>query len=130
MPLTYDIDAARRLVLITATGAPVPNEWFETMEAVTADARYEPGFDILYDRRNLDHTPDTMYVRAWVFRHADLMKETGDGKLAVVVDQPVVYGMIRMASAFAETAGATVNVFWNLDEALMWLGRSSESSVA
>ena len=130
MTISYDIDVARRLVRLTLEGPADPAEWFAVMEAATKDPRYEPGFDFLYDRTATDHIPDAMYVRAWVFRHAAMMKQTGLGRLAVIVSQPVVYGMLRMASVFAESAGVAVTVFWTEGEALAWLSRASDVPVA
>jgi hypothetical protein len=92
--------------------------------------RLGPDFDVLYDRSQIDQIPDAMHVRAWVLRHAEMMKLIGYPRLAVVVSEPVVYGMIRMASVFAERSGATVNVFWTERAALAWLGHDSSSSAA
>ncbi len=130
MPLVYDIDPSRRLVTLRPEGYPPPDEWFATITKAVADPRFAPGFDFLYDRSGVDHIPDAMYVRAWVFRHAAMMKEVDGGRLAVVVTQPVVYGMIRMASAFADSAGVRVDAFWTEAEALRWLGHDSAASVA
>jgi hypothetical protein len=130
MPLAYSIDRERRLVLITGEAVATPEEWFDMMAEAVADPRYKPGFDFLYDRTKVTHVPDAMYVRAWVFRHAQMMNKAGGGRLAVVVGEPVIYGMIRMASVYAERAGASVAVFWSEREALEWLGRDSTSSVA
>ena len=130
MSLTYDVNVPERLVILRAAAYSAPDEWFEVMAAAIADPRFGPGFDFLYDRRRVDHVPDAMYVRSWVFRHAEMMKPIGLPRLAVVVTQPVVYGMIRMASVFAESAGAAVDAFWTEREALEWLGRNPNTSAA
>ena len=104
-------------------GEPVVGEWLAALRAAVSDARYRPGFDILYDRTRLTHIPDANYLRTWLNGHARLMKEIGGPRLAVVVTEPVIYGMIRMASILAEDRGAVVNVFWNEKDALKWLGR-------
>jgi hypothetical protein len=117
------------LVLVSAHGAPEPNEWFDMLDVVAVDPRYELGFDFLYDRTGYTHIPDTMYVRAWVFRHASRMKAMQGGRLAVVVHESAVFGMMRMASAFADGVGTAIGVFRSEADALAWLERDLQPSV-
>ena len=121
MALSYDIDVRRSLVLLSAEGAPPREEWFEVLTTAFADPRYRPGFDLLYDRTRIDDTPSPAFVRSWIPRHAELMRRHGDGWLAVVVKSEVVYGMLLIASSFAECLGAAVQPFWSEEEALVWL---------
>lgn len=125
MALSFDVDESDGLVRLAAGSKPGVSEWFALMEAVAADARYRHGFDFIYDRTGVTDVPSATDVRTWIARHARMMRETGNGRLAIVVRQPVVYGMMRMASAFAETEGVLLAVFWSEREALTWLGRGS-----
>lgn len=130
MLLAYEIDVRRRLVIVSANGFALVDEWFATIEAACADPRCGAGFDVLYDRTRVAELPDARRVRAWAARHAKQVDELGLGRLAVVVTSPAVFGMVRMASVYAESAGAVVSVFWSETEALRWLGRDSGGSTA
>jgi hypothetical protein len=121
MPFTYEIDEGRRLVVMTADARATQDEWFETFDRVLEDPRFRPGFDFVYDRTNVAITPDALNVRSLVGRYLEVSRRAGGGRLAVVVDKTVAYGMVRMASAWTDTAGASVNAFRSMDEALFWL---------
>ncbi len=125
MPFTYRIDPAERLVRIDAEGEVSVDAWFAMIDEVRGDPRFGPGFDVLFDRTRLSHVPDVGYVRAWIDGQSLVMRETGARRLAVVVNEPVVYGMMRMAGSFAESLGFSLEPYWSEREALEALGRRS-----
>ena len=63
-------------------------------------------------------------------RYAGLVRINRCGRLAYVVTKPVIYGMFRLAAAFANGEGATVDAIRTLDEALTWLGRKTDAGDA
>ena len=130
MAITFTIDVARRLVLLRAESFSDQDEWFARFDEAVADPRFEPGFDFLYDRTTGPEIPDTELVRSWVLRHARRINGIGGGRLAVIVSEPAIYGMLRMASVFAESEGVRVGGFWSEAEALAWLSRDSGTSTA
>ncbi len=123
MPFRYTIDAAERLIRIDAEGDVSVDTWFAMIDDVRADERFASGFDLLFDRTKLSHVPDSVYVREWINRLRPVMRQMGARHLAIVVTEPVVYGMMRMASAFAEPGGFTLEPYWSEDDALAALGR-------
>ncbi len=122
MPITYDIDVERRLVRVVASGKPTAAEWLAAVDAALADPRFLPGFDCLYDRSRVGLVPDGLTLRRLAKDCAPALERFHGGRLAVVVSQPVVYGMMRMASVFAEALGLALDVFWTETAALAWLG--------
>lgn len=122
MPFTFTVDESRRLVRIAAEGEIHAGAWFATLTEAFADPRYHPGFDLLYDRTLLSNVPDTRTVRVWIDAQARAMRDAGAQRMAIVVSQPVVYGMMRMAGAFAESAGFWLKPYWTEAEALTGLG--------
>jgi hypothetical protein len=124
MGLRFEIDEGERLVRLRADVRPSLDEWFAVMDAVFADTRYRPGVDFLLDRTAVTDVPTSQTMREWMRRHAESMREQGSGRLAVVVSEPVVFGMMRMASVFAEEGGTALGVFWTEAEALAWFGRA------
>ncbi len=125
MPFTYEIDPAERLVRIDAEGDVSVDSWFAMIDDVRADERFTLGFDLLFDRTKLGHVPDAVYVREWIDRLRPVMREMNARHLAIVVTEPVVYGMMRMASAFAYRGGFSLDPYWSVEEALAALGRPS-----
>ena len=130
MPVTYTIDVARRLVLLRTEGRQDLDEWFARLDEAASHPEFGPGFSFLCDRTGTVDVPDAEMARAWATRYATRINQAGGGRLAVIVDQPVVYGMVRMAAIFAEIKGANVAVFYSAAEALEWLGRDSEIPAA
>jgi hypothetical protein len=62
-------------------------------------------------------------IRELADRMAPLAAERGE-RFAVVVAEPVQFGVIRMASVFAESHGIEVRLFEDLPTATAWLGSS------
>ncbi len=123
MPFYYRIDPAERLVYIDAEGDVSVDTWFAMIDDIRADERFGSGFDLLFDRTKLTHVPDADYVRIWINGLRPVMRQMGVGHLAIVVTEPVVYGMMRMASAFAYQGGFSLDPYWSVEEALTALGR-------
>jgi hypothetical protein len=124
MPHAYTIDETLSLVRVSGWGEVSFETYFGTLRRAFADPRYRPGFDVLYDRTGLDDIPDARRVRAWVETMAPVMRDARAGRLAVVVTMPVVYGMMRMAGAFADQLGYQLAPYWCEAEALEALGRA------
>jgi hypothetical protein len=59
---------------------------------------------------------------------ADMLGEYGrlfSRRVAIVVPEPLQYGLGRMMEVFAERHGIACQTFWGADEALAWLGVAS-----
>src|SRR5262249_25852248 len=125
MPFAYDIDEGRRLVRVTGSGEVTSEAWFGVLGAAFADPRYRAGFGLVFDRTTFTHIPDTIFVRQWIGGQARAMREAGARRMAIIVAEPVVYGMMRMASAYAESAGFTLEPYWSEAEALAALGHTA-----
>ena len=123
MSLRFNVDLVRRLILLTGEGVPTPADWQIALDLVAADPHFSPGFDVVYDRTRVVSNPDPSLVRQWVSQCAKDLRRVGAGRVAVVVAEPVAYGMMRMASVFAEGSGVVLAAFRSEREALEWLGR-------
>lgn len=122
--MRFEVDPRRRLVLLYADERPSIDEWFSVLERACEHPDFGPRYDFLFDRRKIETTPTSAMMRAWMRRHAEFARGHGNGRLAVVVSEPVIFGMMRMASVFAEEDGVALGVFWSVEEALAWLGHA------
>ena len=121
MPLHYDIDESARFVRFVAEAIPSRSEWKESFDAAFGDPRFRRGFGVLYDRRGVAEIPNPARLRQWMTRYARTFREYGTGRIAVVVDERVVFGMFRVAGVYAESEGVELGVFWSEAEAVTWL---------
>lgn len=122
MPLSYEIDAEARLVVL-ACGNTSLERWRDVMMAVFADARYQPGFSVFVDCRSATLAPSTNEVQGVIGFIRSHRAMLGQGRWAVIVEQPAGYGMARMAEAIAGVSSIELRAFRTPDEAHAWLAR-------
>ena len=77
----------------------------------------------LIDARNATTNLTAQQVRHLAHRAADMLSRVRLGPTAVVTNNDTVFGMARMYSVFAESAGAVVEVFRDIDAASRWLAQ-------
>jgi hypothetical protein len=127
MSLTYAIDPKRCRVLVKVTAKPTLEEFIALHESFLADPRFEPGMDILWDRRAYNDAPDTDYIRAVIAYWKANQARLGGGYVATVVPEgvPAAYGMARMAETLGRPEGE-LRAFNDVDEAIRWLDERFE----
>ena len=119
MPVTYAIDAGRRLVLTYVTGTVAVGEMFAYQDRLRGDPAFSPDFTNLMDFSGT--TPFT--ATAEEIRELAMRSPYGPGaRRAMVVDTNLHFGFARMVQVFAESRGVTIEVFRDRAEALAWLG--------
>ncbi len=126
MPYAFTILPTECLVRVSGSDALVPDEWAATLHLMRADPAYCVGFDIVFDATRLVRVPSAAEVRGWIDRHRAASARLGRCRVAVVVSTSAVYGMMRMAAAFADCAGLLVEPFRSVRDALEALGRDVE----
>ena len=121
MAFSYHIDPGRELVTIVGGDAPF-GAWQQMMLDLIGDPGYRPGFRILADHRGVRGvpTPEELFAgAAFVERH----RTSFDGcRWALVVSQTISFGMGRVAAVHFAEIGVRMQVFWDVDAALGWLG--------
>lgn len=131
MALLYSIDSRRRRVTVMATAQPTYEEFTALLGAIVRDADFEPGDDILWDRRSYRDIPTREYIEhivGWWQRH---LPQLGYGHIANVVPEGIAaaYGMARMAELMGRPEGH-LRAFNDLQEAIRWLDERFESDHA
>ena len=118
--ITYHIDPALRLVVVTYVGKVT----LATLAAAQAEARARPDFDpsfaLLFDYTQADASEiDTAAVK----RIAASTPFGPAAPRAFVVADEVGYGLVRMFRAYSELAGRgdMVEAFRDRDEAIRWI---------
>jgi hypothetical protein len=77
----------------------------------------------LIDARNATTNITAQEVRHLAHRAAGMLSRVRLGPTAIVTNNDLVFGMARMYSVFAESAGAVVEVFRDMEAASRWLAQ-------
>lgn len=131
MPLDYEIDHTRRVVIARGHGVLGEDDFFEYQKDVWSREEVR-GYDELVDMRAVDEvilpTSERMRALASLSAGHDIKRGTIQGantKLAVIAPQDFAYGLGRMYEAYRSfQPGSTkeVAVFRTAPEALAFLG--------
>ncbi len=120
MPHTYSICVEKRLVRVECKGPGSLAEGAGVLATVAEDPLFVPGFGLLVDVRECKAALSPQDVRAFV----DLLKalqKLRKSRMAIVTGTALYFGFGRMMAALSETAGITMKVFRDMDEALVWV---------
>jgi hypothetical protein len=118
MPISYQIDEARRLVLTTASGALTDSDILRLKARLVADPKRKPGMRELSDVRSIDRLEVTADgVRQMMMRDERHAAALGSYRLAIVVSHQVGYGMARMDQMLTEHILQDVRVFRDMEQA-------------
>ena len=122
MALLYSMDPGRRRVTVTATAQPTYAEFSALIDAVVREPAFEPGDDILWDRRSYIDVPTRDYIERIVVWWQRCLPQLGYGRVANVVPgaRSAAYGMARMAELMGKPDGH-LRAFNDLAEAIRWL---------
>lgn len=123
--MLYEISFGRDgpdIVTFTATGAADGTMFARGVEELVGDHRYRPGMPILFDDSLSDvREVSAEAVKSLAGHFVRLGSRLGPGRAAMLVSQPLMYGLARMFQAYAGDAPLTFRVFYVRDEALRWL---------
>jgi hypothetical protein len=123
MPISYQIDEARRLVLTTASGVLTDDDILQLKARLVEGPRWKPGMKELSDVRSIERLEvSTDGVQQMMLRDERDATTLGSYRLAIVVAHQVVYSMARMYQMLTEHAVPNVRVFRDMEEAKGWLG--------
>ena len=123
MPLTYTIYSEAQMLFIRAQGAVTQPERIQTMLAWLADPEYERCLDALCDFSAATSAPKLDELRELITLLEHRLPPKGPRKLAIVVSQPVTFGVARVFEDLIGLEGVPlqVNVFFDREAAWQWL---------
>lgn len=124
MPLRYQIDDERRVVITTGHGIVNDTEVFEYKQSVWSLPRVA-GYDELIDMTDVQRVevPSTERLRE-LARLSAAMDVSIPSRLAIVAADPVTYGIAQMYELFRRLdrrSTKTLSVFRSVEEAILWL---------
>ena len=118
MPVTYTIDAARRLVLSRAHGLVTAEDFIEHGKRLGQDPAFEPGFSQLLDCSEVVR----IELSTDALRGMAQFRLFGPGsRRAVVAPRDLHYGLARMYELLRGDAPERMQVFRTLEDAQLWL---------
>ena len=119
MPVTYEIDATRRLVRASAKGIVT---YAELAQHVAEEERDEAlGLAEVIDARGATTDLTSDQVRSLVTLTDALVRKGRFGALAIVTDNDVAFGMARMYQILVGELPVEIGVYRELGDALAWL---------
>ena len=123
MPIYYERDDGRRLVVAASIGTVTLSEALAIIDRQAAEGAWSYG--VLYDVRASDYVPTTQDVLALVKHVGTLTTRHGPrGPVAMVVSDAALDKMCRRYADLGELTSLDVQVFTAHDEAERWLDSS------
>jgi hypothetical protein len=130
MPITFVIDPSKRAVYTTVTGALLEADPIQYLSDLLTHPDYTPGLSALVVCREVEAG---QYSAAAVRRLArftrDAESQLAGSRVAIVADQPLVYGLARMYQLLRE-APYQLQVFRERAQAEAWLGCAPADAAA
>jgi hypothetical protein len=124
MPITYQIDDERGVVLTVASGILTTGELIAHKEQLMNDPRFKSGIVELSDVRAIEkinvNGGDVRQFAEIDRTYEDRLKNY---KLAIVASGDLVFGLARMYEMQTESHNPGVMVFRDVEKAKTWLGR-------
>ncbi len=119
MRITHQIDFARRVVVLTASGELTDEGILDIHDELMKDPDVRPDFALLIDLREaIGRDLTTAAVRSLAERFLVFSPES---RRAVVVQSDFGFGMARMYESLRGEKGGGMSVFRDIDEALLWV---------
>lgn len=120
MPVTYTIDAARRLVLTRAEGLVTAEDFMDHGKRLGEDPGFDPSFSQLLDCSDVAQ----LELSTEALRGMAKFRLFGAGsRRAVVAPRDLHYGLARMYEMLRFDSPEEVQVFRSLEDARFWLGQ-------
>jgi len=120
MPITYEIDPARRLIRTTCFGNVRLPDVMAHFDALQKDPDRPDRLDVLLDLRDMTTPPEAPQLQA-VADRVSLVEGLVFGACAIVTNKESMFGMARMFEVLARAHFAAIRTFRNVAEAEEWL---------
>ena len=119
MSITYSVDPRSGHLMTRADGVVTFQEIDEHLDAEQRSRDlHRPE---VIDARGATTDVTALQVRLLIQRAASMLRVADVGPTAIVTSDDVVYGMARMYSILAESAGVHAEVFRDMQSAHVWL---------
>jgi len=121
MPVTYEIDAERGVVVVRVYGAVTPQEFAANRVKLQADPEHRPGLMMLVDLRDVESfAMSADEIEGLAQDRTSLFIEPGT-PVAIVATSDEAFGLSRMYQIMRGTGVEDIQVFNTMAEAERWL---------
>jgi hypothetical protein len=129
MPIRYEVDAARRLVVATADAVVTETDLRDYVTSVLAHPDIRPGFRELADLRGVTRIeiPASVIADGIPSAIKGLEPQLAETRTAIVASEENAEEVSRVYDLLGTVVPTTVRLFGNMDEARKWLGLAGES---
>ena len=126
MPFRYRIDRQRERILVVADGVVDFDACIALADRIPQDPDYDARFEVLCDLRRMDFLPEVAELQAFA-RSLVRFRQFFTGRIAVIAQPGVRFGMARMTCILADVNGFKMEAFASEDRATAWLADGRES---
>lgn len=121
MEFSFSINIAGAIVTITVEGRMDQNGALTILESFTTHPEYRSQYGICFDVRKNTYLPGYTEVSSFYIEYRRQYKHRIAGKVAFIVNNPLQFGIARMASTILSSSLPDMEIFMSPDEALLWL---------
>lgn len=122
MGFDYGINAAKKRGTVTLQGAVTADDIDAAVCAVFTDADWQPGFNTLWDCRQIKQLEvEWEGAQQVTQRLAELQERRGPGRVAVVAHRAVDESIAQLFRATSSTPQREIRVFRSMKQAVAWL---------
>jgi hypothetical protein len=121
VPVTYQIDATRRLIHTICSRPLTFSEVVEHFRTLKDDPACAGHLDVLLDVSEVDALPASNQLAAVGVELAGVRAKVEFGKLAIIATRDAMFGMMRMFEIPAGPYFRAIRVFRRAAEAEVWL---------
>ena len=127
MPITYQIDSERNLVLVEGHGVITDKDFPKFRTKLISDPLFRPGMKELADYRSAEKFDlSTDGLSKFLDLEISIAPLMGDYRIAIATCSDLLFGFVRMYMTEIGETLPNVNVFRDIDEAEAWLNDESE----
>ena len=121
LPDTWSVkvDESTGIPVVTICGKVTVNDFVRFLSATGNMPGYWSHDKYLWDMRHVTEFPSTSEIR--IYANVARSEPTLSGRIAIVVDQDVHFGLVRMFEMLSEQPGVERRVFRDYDQAQTWL---------
>ena len=121
MPIQHRIYPEHELTYVNCAGHVDMKLSQQAMKAVARDPLHSPRFRVLVEVDGMEFEPTHAEARE-LGRSLGGVRDSYQGRVAIVASGALLFGLMRMVAVFAEMNGFTMKVFGDVARAHAWLG--------
>ena len=122
--IPYEI-AITDYVHLKWTGEPARDTVRSALQAIIQHTAFRQGMAVVSQDCPSNYDPSANELRSIAAEWVRLKERIGS--VAIVVKQDVHVGLFNMLRAYCQVEGLRIEVFRNIDEALVWIGKDGDA---